>query len=171
MPGARGSVEHAVQEEQLKRIQSALCVTPDGIFGDDSRAALVEYRAGLTSRVVLNRAEHDAPLSVSERESLQSLGSCQSSGFLSAFERARLRESFREARVADDQIEPLATKRLQDWVKRLMGDQAPTLTSSIPTPEVREAIESKRQDLGITTGAEGSITAELWPRVRDNMDE
>ena len=45
-------------------------------------------------------------LSAAERDSLQSLGPCQSSGFLSAFERARLRESFRQARIADNQIEP-----------------------------------------------------------------
>ncbi len=164
VPGARGAVEPTVQTEQLKRIQSALCVTQDGIFGDESRAALGEYRAGLTSRV-LTGTERDAPLSNSERESLQSLGPCQSSGFLSAFERARLRESFRAARVADDQIEPLATGRLQAWVKRLMDDQAPTLTRSIPPLEVRQAIESKRQGLGITSGAKGSITAELWRRV------
>ena len=168
VPGARGPVEEALSREQLERIRSALCIPQDGGFGDDFRATLGEYRAGLASRV-LTDAERNAlrspPLSVSERESLQSLGSCQTSGFLSAFERALLRESFRAERLADDQIEPAAVIRLQPWVRRLMGAQAPTLTTSIPTLEVREAIESKRRDLGITTGAKGSITAELWRRV------
>ena len=157
--------ECSLTSAQVREIQQALCLDViNGVFDNDSRAALGEYRAGLTSRSA-DRRERNAPLSVAEGERLQSLGPCQSSGFLSAFERARLHESFREVSIGGDQIE-LRVERLQAWVKRLMGDQAPTLRGSIPTLEVRQAIESKRQGLGITTGAKDSNTAELWRRVR-----
>ena len=165
LKGARGSIEPPVRDEQLRSIQSALCVTPDGIFGDDTRWALAEYRAGMTARVLPDE-ELLAQMTAPERTSLQSLGSCQSSGFLSPFERAKLREDISQrGTISPDEVERRATERLQAWVERLMGTDAPTLTSSVLTPEVRRAIENKRGQLDIDEGTKGSITAELWRRV------
>ena len=165
LKGAIGSIEETVQDEQLMRIQSALCVKPDGIFGDDTRWALAEYRAGMTARVLPDE-ELLAPMTAPERASLQSLRSCQSSGFLSPFERAKLREDISQrGTISPATVERRATDRLQAWVERLMGTDAPTLTSSIPTPDVRRAIENKRGQLDIDEGTQDSITAELWRRV------
>ena len=164
LPGARGPSASAVQVEQLRRIQRALCITPDGIFGDDTRAALIEYRAGMAGEVPTD-TKRDTPLSAAERERLQNLKPCQVSGFRSAFEQALLLDSLQKQGLPADRIDGEATALLQQWVERLMGDKAPILKSSTLPLEVRDAIEAKRLELRITTGAKGSITAELWRRV------
>ena len=95
-PNARGLIEPKLTDDQLLKIQSALCVKGDAILGPNTRAAIDDWRSGFPIGDELTEVELEAELakglSAPEALYLQDTSSCEKLRFKSAFERAHLHD-------------------------------------------------------------------------------
>lgn len=146
--GAQGD-ELALPREQGRIIQSALCVTPDGAFGQNTRDAIALYRrarSGLSADDPTLRQ----PLTQREIVELLGAGSCESErGYRTAYERfafpteegVRALQTLIDERLAGPALQ--ATGRFDD--------------------ATRTAIRELQQEFGLAET--GTLTPELLNRI------
>jgi hypothetical protein len=142
--GAQGADEQSLTPAQGRRIQAALCLTPDGKFLGDTRDAIRQFRRA--RGIAANSPTLAQPLSHAEILSLLAAGPCTSPiGHLSAYERFRFPTA--------DRI-----KALQAAINA-RADNPPRVTEDGTMVSTRAAIQFLNNKCGL--GASDRVTPEL----------
>jgi predicted small secreted protein len=153
-PSGRNDFERSLSPARVSQMQSALCVTPDGVIGRSTEKAAQSYLAG---RDLASNPDGtiDATSARLIQKAIDEVGSCATQGYLNAFEVGRYGAS------PDPKA---AIQELQAKLKALAPEVAvPTDGTFLPRGpgnKTREAIRRVRAANGLPE-ADGAVDAEL----------
>jgi hypothetical protein len=92
---AKGKIEQSLEDEDLLKIQSALCVAEDEILGIKTRKAIDQWRISINPSLPQSTANKIEGLTLGESHYLSSSSSCIQLGYKSAFEKGFLFDVFK----------------------------------------------------------------------------
>ena len=149
-PNTRGFIEAALTDDELLKIQSALCVKEDAILGPDTRAAIDDWRRSISPDDVLTDVELAKGLSAPESLYLRRTSSCVKLGFKSAFEKGFLHDERTRAGHTKEGVKATGARRLTSIAGKL-GVAAPA-NSNVLDDTMRTKISAKREELRLPKG-------------------
>ncbi|MBY2937933.1 hypothetical protein HF279_36455 [Rhizobium leguminosarum] len=150
--GAVSAIERALNpDDEVVKIQSALCVAPDRKFGRETRAAINIWRRMTSKDNKIDDATLNAGMSTDEVGYLVGTASCASLGFKTAVERGYVYDA--PAREQNANTASIASGRAQNLlnIAQALGVNVSPGESQI-TPDMRQAIRKKRESEKLRKG-------------------
>ncbi|MEM8575699.1 MAG: hypothetical protein AAGF48_13830 [Pseudomonadota bacterium] len=153
---AQTQLDNERKQARIRRIQTVLCAPETGIYDDTTQAAVDAYRIGFGD-------DRTGQLVQSEENFLLEAGSCANAGFLTAFEQGAFGAGARQnGGVPIELARDNAILSLQGFMQKLTNDPALEVSSPVITPSMRDKIQNRRTELGITDGPVGGVTQSLF---------
>lgn len=148
--GSIGAAEKALTSGQVRKLQLALCISLDGVFGPGTRSAIDEWRKA-TSAEELTDTDLNQGLTAKDVRYLIDSNSCSSLGYNSAFERgylyddAALQVTATEASINNSRANKTSQIASKLGVSIVSGA---TNVNSV----LRAAVQQKREEFGMPAG-------------------